>query len=77
MYQMGLILFWVYDRSPDQRKTRLLFDATLRMILLTLKLASLPFLRPMHRLAGDLLDALFAPDDPTPAPEPKPQQEHA
>jgi AcrR family transcriptional regulator len=59
MYQMGLILFWVYDRSPGQERTTLLFDKTLKMLLLTLKLAGLPFLRPMHRLAGELLEVIY------------------
>lgn len=59
LYQMGLILFWVYDHSPEQRRAKLLFDQTLKMLLLTLKLAGLPFLRPMHKIAADLLDVLF------------------
>ncbi|WP_446744685.1 TetR/AcrR family transcriptional regulator [Silvibacterium acidisoli] len=59
LYQMGLILFWVYDHSHEQRRTKLLFDQTLKMLLLTLKLAGLPFLRPMHKLAADLLDAVY------------------
>ena len=59
MYQMGLILFWVYDRSPEQRKTRVLFAQTLKMLLLGVKLAGLPFLRPMHRMAGDLLETMY------------------
>ncbi len=59
LYQMGLILFWVYDRSPEQKRTRILFDQTLRMVLLTLKLAGFPLLRPMHKLAADLLDAVY------------------
>ena len=56
---MGLILFWVYDKSPEQQRTRLLFEKTLRMLLVTLKLAGLPFLRPLHRLAGQLLAVLY------------------
>jgi len=64
LYQMGLILFWVYDRSPNQDRTRLLFDKTLKMILLGLQLARLPFLRPVHRLAGELLEAIYS--NPTP-----------
>jgi len=56
---MGLLLFWVYDRSPDQARTRILFDKTLKMILLGLRLARLPFLRPIHRLAGELLEAIY------------------
>ena len=59
MYQMGLILFWVYDHSPEQRRTRMLFDQTLKMLLLTLKLAPIPLLRPMHKLAADLLHVIY------------------
>jgi AcrR family transcriptional regulator len=59
LYQMGLILFWVYDRSQNQRKTRLLFEKTLKMLLVTLRLAGIPLLRPLHRLAGDLLDVVY------------------
>jgi AcrR family transcriptional regulator len=59
MYQMGLILFWVFDRSPRQSRTATLFDQTLKMLLLTLRLAGLPFLRPMHRLAADLLKVIY------------------
>jgi AcrR family transcriptional regulator len=64
MYQMGLILYWVYDSSPDQARTALLFDKTLRLILLTLRFARLPMLTPMHRIAADLLDAVYAPGGP-------------
>ncbi len=59
MYQMGLILFWVYDRSEEQRRTAALFEHTMKMLLLTLKLAGLPFLRPLHTMAGDLLRVLY------------------
>ncbi len=59
MYQMGLILFWVYDKSAEQERTRLLYEKTLKMLLVTLKLAGLPFLRPLHRLAGELLAVLY------------------
>jgi AcrR family transcriptional regulator len=60
MYQMGLILFWVYDRSPQQSRTKILFEKSLDMVLMTLRFAGLPILLPMHRLAADLLDAVFA-----------------
>jgi AcrR family transcriptional regulator len=59
LYQMGIILFWVYDQSPEQKRTAELFDKTAKMIVLTLRLAGLPFLRPMHRLAADLLRAIY------------------
>jgi AcrR family transcriptional regulator len=60
LYQMGLMLFWVYDRSPEQRRTQALFEKTLKMLLLTLRLAGIPLLRPLHRLAGDLLEIVYS-----------------
>jgi len=62
MYQMGLMLFWVYDRSDRQQLTALLFDKTLQMILIALKLASMPIMRPLHRQAGELLHAIYDSD---------------
>lgn len=59
LYQMGIILFWVYDGSPEQRRTSILLDKTLKMIVLAIRLAGLPFLRPLHRLAGELLEAIY------------------
>ncbi len=59
MYQMGLILFWVYDHSKDQRRTMILYDKTLKMILVTIKLAGIPLLRPLHRLAAELLEVVY------------------
>lgn len=51
--------FWVCDRSAEQRRTAMLLDKTLRMIAITLRLAGLPFLRPIHRLAAELLEAIY------------------
>jgi AcrR family transcriptional regulator len=59
LYQMGIILFWVYDSSPGQQRTGVLLEKSLKMITLTLRLAGLPFLRPMHRLAAELLQAVY------------------
>jgi AcrR family transcriptional regulator len=59
LYQMGILLFWVYDRSPRQQRTALLFDKTLQMMLLALKLAEVPLLKPLYRPAGELLKALY------------------
>ena len=59
MYQMGLILFWVYDKSPGQARTTLLYEKTLKMLLMTLKLAGFPLLRPLHKLAGELLQVIY------------------
>ncbi|HEY3704617.1 MAG TPA: TetR family transcriptional regulator [Terracidiphilus sp.] len=59
LYQMGLILFWVYDRSPKQSRTEFLFDQSRRIILILLKFAGLPLMKPLHRRAADLLRVLY------------------
>lgn len=64
LYQMGLILYWVYDPTLNQQRTALIFDKTLQMILLTLRFANLPILLPIHRLAADLLDAVYVRPEP-------------
>lgn len=59
LYQMGLVLFWTFDRSPRQARTEVLFDKTLRMMLLVFKLARLPLMRPLHRRAAELLKTIY------------------
>lgn len=59
LYQMGLMLFWVYDRSSRQARTGLLFDKTLSMMLLVFKIAGLPLFRQLYRPAGELLKAIY------------------
>lgn len=59
LYQMGLLLFWVYDPSPAQARTKVLFEKTLRMMLVALRLAGIPLFRPFHRLASDLLEVIY------------------
>jgi AcrR family transcriptional regulator len=59
LYQMGLMLFWVYDKSASQARTAFLFDKTLGMFLLFIKLAGVPLLRPLYRPAGELLKAIY------------------
>ena len=59
MYQMGLLLFWVYDRSAEQRRTMILYDKTLKMMMVALKLAGIPLLRPLHKLAAELLEVIY------------------
>jgi len=59
LYQMGILLFWVYDRSPQQERTQVLFDKTLQLMLLALKLAEVPLLKPLYRPAGELLKSIY------------------
>jgi AcrR family transcriptional regulator len=56
--QMGLILFWIYDRSENQARTERLVDKSLGIVASLLKLSKSPFLRPVRRTAIELLEAL-------------------
>jgi AcrR family transcriptional regulator len=58
LYQMGLLLYWVYDRSPRQRKTRQLLDGSLAIVGLLLRVIGLPFLRGVRKRLVDLMSTL-------------------
>jgi len=45
MYKMGMILYWVYDRSTRQRKTFQLIDQSSILIARLIRLSNLPVLR--------------------------------
>lgn len=49
MYQMGLILFWLFDDSPGQRKTRLLTDGALDLVVRLIQISSLPLMSPLRK----------------------------
>src|SRR6266851_693191 len=59
LYQMGLILFWVYDGSPKQKRTAQLFERSLAIVVGLIKLSALPLMRPIRKLATDLLDIVY------------------
>ena len=58
LYQMGLILFWISDRSPNQIRTQRLRDKSLSLLVTALKLAGFPLLRPLRKKVVDLLVAV-------------------
>jgi AcrR family transcriptional regulator len=58
LYQMGLLLYWVYDRSPQQRKTMQLLDGSLAIVALLIRLIGLPFLRSVRKHLVALLEIL-------------------
>jgi AcrR family transcriptional regulator len=55
MMQMGLILFWLFDDSRDQRRTRLLTDGTLDLAVRLVQLSSLPLMGPLRKRVLSLL----------------------
>lgn len=45
MFKMGMILYWVYDKSPRQRKTFQLVDQSCILIARLIQLSNLPILK--------------------------------
>jgi AcrR family transcriptional regulator len=56
MYQMGLILFWIHDRSSGQKRTAQLIDKSLAIVVGLIRLSSLPLMRPLRKQILDLCE---------------------
>jgi len=58
MYQMALILFWLYDRSPRQERTWQLMEKSLGFLVNLLRISSLPLMKPLRRNMLELLETV-------------------
>jgi AcrR family transcriptional regulator len=56
LYQMGQILFWIYDWSPGQKRAYTMLDKSLHIAVLLIKLSSLPLMRPARRMVVELIE---------------------
>jgi len=57
LYQMALIMFWLYDRSPDQERTERLMEKSLGLLVNLLRISSLPLMKPLRKAALELVEA--------------------
>ena len=57
LYQMALVMFWLYDHSPDQKRTEHLIEKSLNLIVNLLRLSSLPLMKPLRKTALELVEA--------------------
>lgn len=55
LYQMGIILFWIHDSSPNARRSRLLVEHTVDIVARLITLASAPLLSPVRKRIVKLL----------------------
>lgn len=58
LYQMGLILFWLYDRSPDQQRTEKLMEKSLGLLVSLLRISGLPLMKPLRKTALELVETM-------------------
>jgi AcrR family transcriptional regulator len=57
LYQMALIMFWLYDHSPDQQRTQRLMEKSLGLLVNLLRISSLPLMKPLRKTALELVEA--------------------
>jgi AcrR family transcriptional regulator len=58
LYQMGLILFWIYDRSAEQKRTRALLKQSAVMVSRLIRLSGFPLLRPARKAVVELVETV-------------------
>ena len=58
LYQMAVILFWLYDRSSGQQRTKKLIDKSLGLIVSLIKISGLPLMRPMRKTVLELVETV-------------------
>lgn len=57
-YSMGVVLYWIHDRSRGRSKTKRLIERTVELITTSIKLASNPLLRPFQKQVLQLVREL-------------------
>ncbi len=55
-FQMGVILFWVIDESPQQVRTERLLTLASKIIANLIRASALPFMRPLRKTALQLIE---------------------
>jgi AcrR family transcriptional regulator len=58
LYQMAIILFWLYDRSPRQERTGKLIEKSLGLLVNLLRLSGLPLMKPLRKAALELIEVV-------------------
>ena len=61
LYQMGVVLYWVHDRSPDCARTRALLDRTVPLIDKAVGLSRMRVFRPLIQDAVHVVKDLLYP----------------
>jgi AcrR family transcriptional regulator len=57
-FQMGVILFWVIDESPDQARTARLLDLAAKSVATLIRVSALPLMRPLRKAALQLIEVV-------------------
>ncbi len=58
LYQMGLILYWIHDRSTGQKRTHTLVDKSLPIVVRLIQISGFPLLRSIRRSVIELVETV-------------------
>lgn len=58
LYQLSLILYWIYDRSPEKKSMVLLMEKSLSLIVTLIRISGLPLMRPVRRTVLEVLEVV-------------------
>lgn len=58
LYQMAIILFWLYDRSSRQQKTQALMEKSLGLVVNLLRLSGMPLMKPLRKTVLELVETV-------------------
>ncbi len=58
LYHMGVILYWVYDQSEDQARTRVLHSQSVRLVSTLIRFSGLPLMKPVRRRLLELMETV-------------------
>ena len=59
LYQMGLILYWIYDRSENHRRTNTLMEKSVPIVVRFVEMSRSPFAAPLRKMAVDLIETVM------------------
>lgn len=62
-FQMGVILFWIVDESPKQVRTSRLLDLSTKSVVLLIRAAGLPLMRPVRKAVIELVGIVKGRDE--------------
>ena len=57
LYQMALVMFWLYDRSANQERTKQLMEKSLGLLVNLLRVSALPLMKPLRKTVLELVEA--------------------
>jgi Tetracyclin repressor-like, C-terminal domain len=59
LYQMAVIMFWLYDRSSHQERTQHLLEKSVALLAKLLGLATLPLMKPVRKSALEIVESVI------------------